>query len=80
MKKFVFLFSVMVMCVMSDAQEPEKKKSSPPRSRGQERAINEIGVSVKSDPKKTTKAKATQSPAPKEEKKKVESTETKKPE
>lgn len=52
------------------AQVPEKKKDSPAPSRGSDRAINEIGVSVKSEPAKGTRAKTTQTISPKEEKKK----------
>lgn len=67
------------------AQVPEKKKESPAPSRGQERAINESGVSVKSQPSKSTKntkARTTKSTDSKEEKKKKEtkSKEAKKPE
>jgi hypothetical protein len=71
MKKLVLTLSAVMLCCMVKAQEPEKKKSSPPRTRGQERAINEVGVSVKSDPKKPAKAKSTK-PAPSKEEKKAE--------
>lgn len=72
MKKLILTLAAVTACVIAEAQEPEKKKSSPPRSRGQERAINEIGVSVKSDPKKSAKSKSVQPVAPKMEKKAVE--------
>lgn len=81
MKKLILTIAAITICTIVQAQEPEKKKSSPPPSRGQERAINEIGVSVKSDPKKTAKSKSTKPAAPKEETKKEDkSTEVKKPE
>lgn len=71
----------MMTSVAINAQEPEKKKSSPAPSRGQERAINEIGVSVKSEPSKAVKSKTSQ-PSSKEETKKKDqkSKEAKKPE
>lgn len=80
MKKLVLTLATISICTIAHAQEPEKKKSPPP-TRGQERAINEVGVSVKSNPKKSTKSKSTKPAAPKEVKKKEEkSTEVKKPE
>ncbi|MCD6017948.1 MAG: hypothetical protein K0S53_1069 [Bacteroidetes bacterium] len=72
MKRLALILIVLTIGTMAQAQVPEKKKSSPPRSRGQERAINEIGVSVKSDSKKPAKAKSAKPAAPKEEKKKEE--------
>ncbi|MES2567339.1 MAG: hypothetical protein V4565_10755 [Bacteroidota bacterium] len=80
MKKLGLVVAVLMISVISHAQEPEKKKSSPPPSRGQERAINEIGISVKSDPKKTSKAKTSQPVVPKEKKQTAEKSLTKKPE
>lgn len=81
MKKLVLIFAALMICNLAHAQEPEKKKSSPPPSRGQERAINEIGVSVKSDPKKQAKAKTVKPDSAKEEKQKEEKRkEAKKPE
>ena len=55
MKKLVLTLAVFTVCYTANAQEPEKKKESsttPPPSRGQERAINESGVSVKKESKK----------------------------
>ena len=77
MKKLVLTIAVLTVCFTANAQEPEKKKEStttPAPSRGQERAINESGVSVKSDKKSSSNAKAapattTVSNVPAEEKK-----------
>jgi len=78
MKKVVLTTVVLIACFAANAQEPEKKKesstSTPAPSRGQERAINESGVSVKSEPKKSSSQKTTQpastvTPVPAEEKK-----------
>jgi hypothetical protein len=83
MKKLVLTLAVLTVCYTANAQEPEKKKESattPAPSRGQERAINESGVSVKSEKKSSSNAKATPattvSSVPGEEKKR----EAKKPE
>jgi hypothetical protein len=85
MKKIVLTSAVLLACFVANAQEPEKKKesstSAPAPSRGQERAINESGVSVKSEPKKNSSSKKSQktssvTPVPAEEKKQ----EVKKPE
>lgn len=80
MKKLILSFIVILACFTANAQEPEKKKETKGGTRGQERAINESGVSVKTEPKKSTKAKsapvpATPPPTPEEKKK-----EAKKPE
>lgn len=77
MKKLVLTLAVLTVCYTANAQEPEKKKEStttPAPSRGQERAINESGVSVKSDKKgasnaKTAPSTTTVSTVPAEEKK-----------
>jgi len=82
MKKLVVSFILVMVSLGIQAQVPEKKKDSRPPSRGQERAINESGVSVKSEPSKTTKSKSSQPASSKEEKKKKEekSKDVKKPE
>jgi hypothetical protein len=78
MKKIILTSAVLMACFVVNAQEPEKKKesstSTPAPSRGQERSINESGVSVKSEPKKSSSQKTTQpastvTPVPAEEKK-----------
>ena len=84
MKKLVLTLAVFTVCYTANAQEPEKKKESsttPPPSRGQERAINESGVSVKKESKKNSASKSTQAPAPATEEKKKEANrdEAKKP-
>ena len=66
MKKLILSITIVMACFTASAQEPEKKKesSTPAPSRGQERAINESGVSVKSESKKTSSSsKSTSSPA-----------------
>ena len=57
MKKLILSLLVMMACFTANAQEPEKKKETKTPTRGQERAINESGVSVKSEPKKKSSAK-----------------------
>lgn len=64
MKKLILSFIVLLASIVSNAQEPEKKKDSRAPSRGQERAINEIGISVKSETKKTVKTTKTNSSQP----------------
>jgi hypothetical protein len=84
MKKIILSLVVVMACFTANAQEPEKKKesSTPAPSRGQERAINERGVSVKTGTKKSSSSKTNQTPAPATEDKKKEAKhdETKKPE
>lgn len=58
MKKLILSLIVMMACVTVNAQEPEKKKDAKTPTRGQERAINESGVSVKAEPKKKSSSKA----------------------
>lgn len=71
----------MMASLVIHAQEPEKKKASTAPSRGQERAINESGVAVKSEPSKSTKTKCSQPPVKEEPKKKEQIIiEAKKPE
>jgi hypothetical protein len=77
MKKLILSLIVMMVCFGVNAQEPEKKKETKTGTRGQERAINESGVSVKTEPKKSTKAKAAPSSSTSPEEKKKEA---KKPE
>lgn len=85
MRKIVLTFAVMMTCLAANAQEPEKKKeaSTPPPSRGQERAINESGVSVKTDSKKpnsSAKQSSAPAPAPEDKKKEAKHDDAKKPE
>ncbi|MDF2447560.1 MAG: hypothetical protein K0R26_64 [Bacteroidota bacterium] len=61
-----------IISLAIQAQVPEKKKGEPSRSRGQERAINEVGVSVKSNPKKSASAKTAKPADSSEQKKKAE--------
>ncbi len=61
MKKLILTLATLTICYSVNAQEPEKKKESttaPAPSRGQERAINESGVSVKSDKKGSSSSKS----------------------
>lgn len=76
MKKLILSITIVMACFTANAQEPEKKKesSTPAPSRGQERAINESGVSVKSDKKSSSNAKQSPTPPGSEEKKKEEKT------
>ena len=82
MKKFILALIVITTCFAANAQEPEKKKETKSGTRGQERAINESGVSVKTEPKKSTKAKSapTTGTAPNESKPAEQKMEAKKPE
>ncbi|MBK6985638.1 MAG: hypothetical protein IPL10_13450 [Bacteroidetes bacterium] len=84
MKKLVLTLAVLTVCYTANAQEPEKKKessSTPPPSRGQERAINESGVSVKTETKKNSASKSTQvtPPGAEDKKKEAKHDEAKKP-
>ena len=82
MKKLILVFSAMMFCFMANAQEPEKKKEPQAPTRGQERAINESGVSVKSEPKKKSSAKVApnNAPAPNEQRPEEQKKDIKKPE
>ena len=82
MKKIILSLVVIIACFTANAQEPEKKKESgsPAPSRGQERAINQTGVSVKSETKKSSSAKTSSTPAAEEKKKEEKSKQAKKPE
>lgn len=62
MKKIVLSIFVLITCFTAKAQEPEKKKETKTGTKAQERAINESGVSVKTEPKKGTKSKAVVTP------------------
>lgn len=84
MKKIILSLVVMMGCFTANAQEPEKKKESsvaPAPSRGQERAINESGVSARPESKKAkSSAKTSSTPASNENKKEEKSKDAKKPE
>ena len=85
MKKIFLTLAVMIVCFTANAQEPDKKKetSTPPPSRGQERAINESGISVKTESKKSTstsKAAPATPPTSGDKKKEEKSKDATKPE
>lgn len=82
MKKLILSLIVLLTCFSANAQEPEKKKDTKTPTRGQERAINESGVSVKADPKKKSSAKAATSAtiAPEEKRPDAQKKDAKKPE
>jgi hypothetical protein len=82
MKKLILSLIVIVAGYTANAQEHEKKKDSQAPTRGQERAINESGVSVKTEPKKKSSAKAapTATSAPEEKKSEKQKKDAKKPE
>jgi hypothetical protein len=82
MKKIIVSIAVVMSCLTAKAQEPEKKKDTPPPSRGQERAINEAGIPVTQEPKKkSSNAKKAPTPPPQPPAKPADPPkETKKPE
>lgn len=82
MKKLILSLIVLMSCFVVNAQEPEKKLETKPKTRGQERAINESGVSVKAEPKKKSTAKAapTATTSPEEKKPEAQKKEAVKPE
>lgn len=59
MKKILLIASLISVATIANAQEPEKKKSNKQatESSGQERAINETGISVKSGKGSSSKSK-----------------------
>lgn len=82
MKKLILSLIVLLTFFAANAQEPEKKKDTKTPTRGQERAINESGVSVKAEPKKKSSAKAAPSAttAPEEKRPDAQKKDAKKPE
>lgn len=74
MKKILFTFLALMLAVVVNAQEPEKKKEakSTPSSGSQERAINETGVSVKTKSQTKSSSKTTSAPSTDDKKKEEE--------
>ena len=82
MKKIILSLGIVMACLTANAQETEKKKVTKSDSLGYGRGINESGVSVKTEPKKSTKAKsvATSTTTPEEKKPDEQKNNAKKPE